>query len=240
MAESIKTKKDRIWELDFLKGIALIFMVWDHIVFDLYGFFGFDTSSLGFFQEGIGVISAIIFMTVCGISVTLGSHNLKHGAITLSLGMALTLFTYIFDLVADAGSLILFGILHFLGLAMIIGHFLKKLPVYVLAPLAAAVFGVGLWFSSLTVKTPFLFPLGLTANGFYSSDYFPILPNLAYVIIGIIIGKTVYKDKKSLFRFQPKKSPVSFLGRHTLVLYFAHQPVVFGVIFAVTKIFGLR
>ncbi len=206
MNENELAKKSRIWELDFLKGIALIFMVWDHFVYDLYGFFGFDTSGFGFFEEGIGRISAFLFMVLCGVSLTLGKHNLKRGAIVFSLGLALTLFTFIFDKITNSESLILFGILHFLGLAMIIGHFLKKLPLPLLAVLCIVCFGLGVYFESITVKLPFLFPFGLMTGSFYSSDYFPLFPNLAYVILGIILGKTVYKNKKSLFKFEPKKS----------------------------------
>lgn len=231
--------KKRIWELDFLKGIALVFMVWDHIIYNLYGFFGFNVSSLGFFKEGIGVISSIIFMTVCGISLTLGRHNLKHGFVVFSLSLFLTLFTFVFDKITDSGALILFGILHFLGLSMIIGHFAKKLPVFVLAVFSALSFFLGCYFRTFTVSFPFLFPFGLTTSAFYSSDYFPLFPNLGYVFLGIIIGKTVYKNKKSLFPFSPKKSLMCFLGKHTLLLYFAHQPVVFGLIFVIVKIFNL-
>lgn len=229
----------RIWELDFLKGIALIFMIWDHFIFDFYGFFGVDTSPLGFFEEGIGVISAMIFMTVCGISVTLGKHNIKHGMTTFSLGVALTLFTYLLDLFFDAGALIVFGILHFLGLAMIIGHFVKKLPVPVIALLCIGSYALGLYFDSITVNASFLFPFGLLSRGFYSSDYFPLFPNLAYVFFGIIIGKTLYKKRKSLLSFVPKKSFICFLGRNTLLLYFAHQPVVIVIVFLIVKLFKL-
>ncbi len=228
--------KKRIWELDFLKGLALIFMVWDHIIFDLYCFFGFDVSSLGFLKEGIGVISSIIFMTVCGISLTLGKHNLKHGFIVFSLSLALTLFTFIFDKITDSNALILFGILHFLGLAMIIGHFAKKLPVFALFIFSVLSFFLGFYFRTLTVSLPFLFPFGLTTSSFYSSDYFPLFPNLGYVFLGIIIGKSIYKNKKSLFRFSPKKSLMCFLGKHTLVLYFAHQPFIYGILYVIVKL----
>lgn len=229
--------KRRIWELDFLKGVALVLMILNHIIFDLYSFFGFDVSSLSFFRDIIGIISSVIFMTVCGVSLTLGKHNIKRGIIVFSLGVALTLFTFVFDKFTNSGALILFGILHFLGVAMIIGHFAKKLPLPVIAMLAFISFALGYYFKSLTIATPFFFPLGITNRNFYSSDYFPLFPNLGYVFLGIIIGKTVYKKKESIFSFSPKKSLMCFLGKHTLVLYFAHQPVIFGLIFVVDWIF---
>ena len=230
----LQKKKNRIWELDLLKGIALIFMVWDHIVFDLDSLFGYDVSSLGFFKEGIGVISSIIFMTVCGVSITLGRHNIRHGAITFSLAMALSAFTFVFDKITDSGTIILFGILHFLGLAMILGHFLKRLPLPVLCVLGVSAYALGVFFTEKTVALPFLFPLGLVRNDFYSSDYFPLFPNLAYIIAGIIIGRTVYKKKKSLFHFEPRKSLLCFLGRHTLLLYFVHQPLIYGILMIIS------
>ena len=236
MSETAVLKK-RIWELDFLKGIALVFMVWDHIVYDLYGFFGLDLSGLGFFKEGIGFISAIIFMTTCGISLTLGKHNIKHGIIVFGVAMGLTAFTFVFDKITNSDSIILFGILHLLGLSMLIGHFAKKLPVFVLAVFSVIIFTLGIYFSGLTVSSKILFPFGLTYFGFYSSDYHPLFPNLAYIFFGIIIGKTIYKEKKSLFGFEPKKSLMCFLGRHTLVFYLAHQPLLMGIIFIVVKIF---
>ena len=239
MSVELSQKKNRIWELDFLKGIAFLMMVWDHAVYDMYGLFGMDVSSLGFFKEGIGKICAVIFMVVCGISVTLGKHNIKHGLITFSLGMALTAGTVIADMISDFGVSIMFGILHFLGLAMIIGHFAKKLPSWLIAILGVASYIIGRYFLSMTVSLPFLFPLGLTSYGFFSADYYPLFPNIAYVFFGIVIGKLIYKEKRSIFNSEISIfRPLNFLGRHTLVLYFAHQPVVVAVVFLILKLTG--
>ena len=143
---SLSLDPNRIWELDFLKGIALLFMIFDHAVFDLGAFLGVKTSVLGFFEDGIGHISAAIFMTVCGISVTLGKRNIKRGVILFSLGMVLTFGTFISDRFFGTEVIIAFGILHFLGSAMVITHFIKKLPVWATIVFAAACAGVGIWF----------------------------------------------------------------------------------------------
>lgn len=234
----IRVAKKRIYELDLLKGIAFLMMVWDHAVYDLYALLGVDMSFLGFFKEGIGKICAIIFMTVCGISVTLGNHNIKRGLITFGLGMALTVGTVAADMVADLGVSIWFGILHFLGFAMIIGHFAKKLPVWVISLLAIGSYYLGEYFLSLHTSIPFLFPFGIIGEGFHSADYYPIFPNLAFVLMGIAVGKLFYKDKKSLFNSDFKVfKPILFLGRNTLILYFVHQPVVLAVLWLVDIIF---
>lgn len=229
----------RITELDFLKGIALIFMVFDHVVYDLGAFFSVDTSVLGVFENGVGHISAVIFMTVCGISVTLGKHNLKHSFRLFCLSSALTAITVIFDSFTNSGSSIYFGILHFLCVAMFLGHYLKRLPVWLLAVMSVGSYALGRYFLTLTVKSSLLFPFGLMSDGFYSADYFPVFPNIAFVILGIIIGKTVYKNKKSLVTFKPKRQPISFLGRHTLILYFLHQPLVLGILYVLSFVFDI-
>ena len=230
--------QSRIWELDLLRGAALLFMVFDHVVFDLSEFFGVDTEPLGIFKEGVGCISAGMFMLICGIGVTLGRKTIRRGLFVFSLGMVLTLASFLAGLVIKDDLTIKFGILHFLGLAMIIGHFVKKLPKPVILLLLMISAALGIVFSRVTVGVGFLFPLGLCSPSFFSSDYFPLFPNLACVFGGILIGQLVYKERKSVFRFRPKRSLLCFFGRHTLLLYFIHQPIIIALLFLGSRIFG--
>lgn len=230
-ASSLGSK--RIWELDFLKGTALLFMIFDHVVYDLGAFFSRNTSSLGFFKEGIGQIAAVIFMTVSAVSVTLGKRNLRHSLIVGSAAVFLTAFTFAFDKVTGSSTIIWFGILHFLALSMLIGHFAKKLPKALLLILSVCSFALGKYFLSLSVSMPYLCFLGLCSPDFYSSDFFPLFPNLAYTFLGLFIGKSIYKEKTSVFARHPKTKAINFLGRHTLIIYLVHQPVVLGVLYAI-------
>ena len=208
-------------------------MIFDHAVFDLDEFFGVKADSLGFFKEGIGFAAAWIFMTVCGVSATIGMRNIKRGAIVFSLGMVLSIGTLISDALFGTEIVICFGILHFLGLAMIISHFVKRLPVWAIALLSVLCAATGAAFERITVSFPFLFPFGLCASGFYSSDFFPLFPNLCFPFAGICVGRLLYREKKSLFRFPFKHSLICMLGRNTLLLYFLHQPVIIGILFLI-------
>ena len=38
----MSNNRSRIWELDFLKGVALILMIYFHIIFDLREYYGFN------------------------------------------------------------------------------------------------------------------------------------------------------------------------------------------------------
>ena len=93
--------------------------------------------------------------------------------------------------------------------------------------------GLGYWFSTVTVENPWLFPLGLTAKGFVSGDYFPLLPQLGWFLLGAFLGKTLYRRKTTLFpRFPAQAAPIGALcwcGRHSLWIYLLHQPLLYGL-----------
>ena len=174
-------------------------------------------------------------MTVCGISATLGKKNIQNGLKILALATALSLVTAVFDRITGSEICIKFGILHFLAFAMIISYVSKKLPFPVLILLAAASYALGKYFLSIYVNSPFLFPLGLRTVLFFSGDYYPLFPNLCYIFLGNAAGKMVYKEKNSLFKKQVRIfEPLNFLGRHTLVLYFVHQPILILVLLIIS------
>lgn len=227
--------RERIWELDFLKGIALFLMILNHIFFDLSEFFSVDVSGFEGFSSVVGKASAVIFMTVCGISATLGKRNVQNGLRLFALAMALTAATAVFDRVAGTEVCIKFGILHFLSLAMMISQGTKKLPVPVLLIASVFAFALGKYFSGIFVNTPLLFPLGLRTRLFFSGDYYPLFPNLGFVFLGNALGKILYKERKSVFKKKFRFSEVLCLpGRHTLVLYFVHQPIIILFLFLIS------
>ena len=67
------------------------------------------------------------------------------------------------------------------------------------------------------------------------ADYMPLFPWLGVFLIGCVIGRLCYKDKKTLFAGRGKvmtavSRPVEFIGRHSLIIYLVHQPVVYIVL----------
>ena len=116
-------KSGRIYFLDEMRGIALIGMIIYHILYDLYEIFGlkfnFDSPLLNGFQ--IAICSTFIF--IAGISARLSHNILKHGLTVFGAGLLMTAGTYFFM----PELTIWFGILHFLGVSMIIFAIFKKL-----------------------------------------------------------------------------------------------------------------
>ena len=240
MSDNRSSIKNRIWEIDFLRGIAFICMVYDHAIYDLNYIFGIKTNFFWGYGDIIGNFSAITFMILCGISSNFSKSNLKRGLIVFASALALTVGTALIDGLFNTKLIIVFGILHFLGIAMILSHFVKRLPIWVTAILAVTAWFIGQYFSSIRLNTNIFCMFGLYSQNFYSSDYYPLFPYLTLVFLGIILGKLLYKEKKSIFPFSIGKNPISFLGKNSVILYFIHQPIVFAILCIVIKIFNLH
>ena len=180
--------KKRIWELDAARGLALLGMLVIHFLYDLVdlwqvfswqepGWYCFIKNNCGF-----------IFLVISGISVTLGSNCLRRGAQVFACGMLCTAVTagmYLLGL-ADRGILIYFGVLHCLGVCMLLWHWLRRLPGWSVALLGLVLILAGLILGRLYLDVSWVWlPLGLCPWWLSSSDYFPLLPNLGFFLLGV-------------------------------------------------------
>lgn len=216
--------KKRIWELDAFRGLCILGMVAVHAVYDaveLYGILDWEYSN-GFLlvKDGGGVL----FLLLSGVSATLGSRSVRRGLIVLGCGMLVTLVTALVDMA------IVFGVLHCLGVCMLLWHFFRRLPTAWLGISGAVFVLAGIVLARVTVSYSWLIPLGVTPAGFASADYFPLLPNLGFFLIGAALGRRLYREKQSLFPNVSSDRPfLRFLqacGRHSLTIYLLHQPVL--------------
>lgn len=234
----------RIWELDALRGLLLLAITVFHLMYDLIFLYALVPlkypAVYQFFNDWLGVP----FLVLSGLCVTLGARPVRRGITVFLGGMAVTAATagMYFLGVADSGILIYFGVLHCLGVCMLLWPLLRKLPNWLLAALGAAIIGIGLYCGShVRVDFPWLIPLGIPCWGFRSSDYYPLLPNLGYFCIGAVLGRTLYRKKESLLSKVDDRSilirPLCFLGRHSLLFYLLHQPVLAGAVGLYTLLF---
>ena len=208
-------------------------MVYDHVIYDINYIFNIQTNFLGGHDHLIGDTSAIFFMVLCGVSTNLSKYNLKRGLQVFGCAMSLTVVTKILDFFTDTSLSINFGILHLLGIAMILAHFAKKLNIIWIAIITVISYYIPLFLAQLDISGNWFFPFGIHDNKFYSSDYYPLFPYLAFIFFGLMLGKILYKNKVSLFHFILPDNPISFLGRHSLVFYITHQPVVLLILYCI-------
>ena len=227
--------KPRIWELDALRGVCILCVIVVHFLFDLSFFGGLDLTLPAwyvFIQEYGGAI----FVVLSGVCVTLGSKSVRRGLIVFACGMLITAVTYGMYRLGMSGAdvVVKFGVLHLLGVCMLVYPAFKKLPPAALALLGLAIAITGYAIRGVVVPQRWLFPLGLTYEGFTSSDYFPLFPQLGYFLIGAAIGKTAYREKKTLLPGSFQKTPVArffcWCGRQSLFIYLLHQPIVYGLL----------
>lgn len=229
-------KKERIWELDAFRGLCILFMVAIHLVLDLKGF-DYEGSWIFSFLRNWG---GILFLLISGVCLTLGHRGYARGALVFGAGLLCSLVTWgLFRLGFSGPDIIIwFGILHCLGLCMILGQRLNRLPVWSLVLLALPLLILGYWFRTFYVAPRWLFPLGLMAEGFVSSDYFPLAPNLGWFLLGMVLGRTLYKEKRTLFpKVNAGAVPIRFLswcGKNSLLIYLLHQPILEGLTFLLT------
>lgn len=223
----------RIWELDALRGLALLGMMGIHFVYDLVDLFGVwnwqQPAWYLFFKNNYGAV----FFLISGISVTLGSHPVKRGAQVFLCGFlctGVTLGMYLLGF-AGKGIIIYMGVLQCLGLCMMLWPLLRRCPDWTLTALGLAMTIAGWYLRTQAFPFWLLTPLGFAPYGFTSSDYFPLLPNFGYFLLGAVVGKRAYAGRQSLFpREPPPLGLFRWLGRHSLMIYLLHQPVLAAIV----------
>lgn len=235
--------KKRIWELDVLRGVCILGMVAVHLIYDLQTFFSLpflaDSQLFAIVKQWGGVL----FLLISGICVTLGSHPVRRGLIVFACGLlcsAVTAGMYFLNM-ADKSIIIYFGVLHCLGVCMLLWPLFKRLPVWALGLLGLGLTVLGLWISgNVVVDFPWLIPLGLVPGDFVSSDYFPLLSNLGFFLVGAFLGKTLYRKKETLLpRVNPANPVLAFftlLGKWSLPVYLLHQPLITGLLYLILEI----
>lgn len=261
------TKRKRIWELDFLRGLAIFMMVFDHFMFDLLylpnyfsNFYLLDitffnelnrlaimywTSSLRFFGREFFVL---VFLLVAGISYTFSKDNLKRGLKILSVAMLITLVTYLVDLILNFNVLIVFGVIHMFGvnilLTVVIRKFIKSDILILLMGMLILTFSFifGL-FTPTAINLSFAnLPKIILGLNYFGADHFGILPYLGIILIGTVVGNVFYKNKVSLLPHVKvtDKNFFNTVGRNSLIVYVLHQPLVLLFVTLIVYVFGYR
>ncbi|MBR1852979.1 MAG: DUF1624 domain-containing protein [Lachnospiraceae bacterium] len=240
--------------LDELRGLTLISMILYHFMWDLAYIVGLSMPwyrSVGahIWQQSI----CWTFILLSGFCWSLGHHPFRRGMIVFFCGMTVTAVT----LVLGEAYTILFGVLTLIGSSMllmipldfVLNRLLCKLSSIslkkVLLSLLTAICFVLFWQSKhhgdiLPADFPrnlFTAYLGFPFGGFYSTDYFPIVPWFFLYITGYLLHKLwqAFDTPGSVcahiddFACASHIPLLSFLGRHCLLLYMLHQPVLYVI-----------
>jgi uncharacterized membrane protein len=153
-----------------------------------------------------------------------------------ALGLVITLVTWFFP----HDGFIVFGILHCIGLSIILGYFFIRYT-FISFIMGILLVFIGILLQGIFIDFYWLFWIGLKPYRFYTLDYFPLLPWFGVVLIGIYIGNIVYQNGYGKKILTDKFDNVFvnglvYLGRHSLIIYMLHQPIIYVFIFLFFKI----
>jgi uncharacterized membrane protein len=81
------------------------------------------------------------------------------------------------------------------------------------------------------------------------ADYYPVLPWFGVALLGVWAGHLLYPGGRRRFPLPARAAQASgvfplrqlaFLGRHSLLFYLVHQPVIMGILYAIRAILSAR
>ena len=241
-----KSRTERVFELDALRGLALLMMVLHHFIFDLRYLYALDVFAFQetwWFENLLRPVFLNIFLIVSGICCTFSRSNARRGLRLLAFSLGLTAVTSAASWFSGLDFYVLFNILHLLAVGTLLyaaltgaelkwGQRLRRVDVLLL--LLAAII---IWLSSLLPHwlpsgSYWLLPLGLyPENVTGMADYLPIIPWLGFFLVGALIGRQAYASRQTVFPGAPGwlltiSRPLEFLGRHSLLIYILHQAVL--------------
>lgn len=239
-------RKIRYNKIDDIRGLALLCMIAYHTLWDLVYIFGVNMPwyrSTGAYVWQQSICWTFIFIS--GFCQPLGKKKLKRSLLVFGAGLLITAVTVIFM----PQDRVVFGVLTLLGSCMLIFIPLEKLMKKINCIIGAGV-SILLFFLTRNInegylgfeqfnimKLPdFLYSnlfttwLGFTEKKFYSTDYFSLFPWIFLFFTGYFCFRIF--EKYNLLKIFEKKlcKPLEWLGKHSLIIYVLHQPLVYAIL----------
>ena len=232
--------------LDSFRGLVLISMIAYHTVWDMVYIFG---EKWGWYKSDLAYLwqQSICwsFILLSGFCWSFGKVKWKRGLTVFIAGLVISVVT----MLVMPQNRILFGVLTLLGSCMLLMIPLERALKHVKPEIGLVIsfviflfvrhindgyLGFGEW---KLVKLPealysnlFMTYLGFTEASFFSTDYFSLLPWCFLFITGYFLYQ-VFAERQLLQHLHKGKNQVlERLGKHSLVVYMLHQPLVYGVL----------
>lgn len=240
MKKDAPTVKKRYDLIDSIRGFAIINMIAFHALYDIFQIYGDGTSFSGAAVVVWERFICVSFIIISGASFNFSRHTVRNGIIVSLCGFAVTVVTTL----ALPSQAVWFGILNLLGISMLICSALREVISAVPSVVGAVIsfllyaltYGVpsgyigflGIRFFELPqalYEYKYLSFLGFRSADFVSSDFFPIIPWLFLYVFGLFLWRII-KERKWDNYFHLKIPVLNIIGRHSLVIYLLHQPVI--------------
>lgn len=242
----VTQEKVRLHLLDALRGFLLLNMIAYHGLWNLTYLFGMDipwyNAAPGYIWQQFICWS---FILLSGFCFLLSRNHLKRGLLVFGGGVIVSAVTIC--LIPE--NRILFGVLTCIGSCMLLmiplEKLTKKLPAGPGAALSFCLFlllrncGNGtLGFERLVIcplpdalyRNYLTAYLGFPQASFFSTDYFPLIPWFFLFLTGYFLMSITSRANLNEKLFAKGRFPLlSFLGKHSLIVYLLHQPILYGL-----------
>jgi uncharacterized membrane protein len=238
----------RIEELDIARAVALVAMAVFHFTFDLelFGIAAPGTMQMTFWRV-FAMLTAGSFILIAGLSLRLAHRDRIHWRpffrrfAKVALAAALvTAATYLFI----PQGFVYYGILHSIAVSSLVGLAFLRAPTLLLVLVAGGVIWLPLAFRSEVFTAPWLLWTGLAPTIPYTVDFEPFFPWFAPFLLGIALIRIAQRGDM-LDRLKAKPPRTSCLaraaiwaGRHSLLVYLVHQPILIAITWTLAKTLG--
>ncbi len=183
-------------------------------------------------------------MVLVGVSLVLASRNGFRGrpfvrrlCVIVVCALAITVATrFLFP-----ETFVFFGILHAIAVASIIGAALLPLGKFALAAAGLVILVLGYTVASAAFDPRWLAWTGFALTPPRSNDFVPVFPWVGLTLLGMALAGLAL-ERGWTAHIRPVEGPTArslvWLGRHSLVIYLVHQPVLLGVLIGLVRLVG--
>ena len=257
-AASLNRPKARAFEMDLVRGFAIFMMVLHHTAYDLrfifeYNVFPFIDAGCTWFWAFLHPFFIFLFVGISGICCQFSRNNYKRALKLALVAAAFSAATITVDHFYKLDCSIYFNILHLLAVSTflfaVFDHAEQKKTgkresrggdaiLFSIVMLSFWLFHA-ISFYHYKIKCGWVAILGIEPHpdfSLHAGDEIGLIPWVGVFVLGVLIGRHIYKKKETLFPNAPKavravSKPFEWIGRNSLLVYILHQPVILGILY---------
>ncbi len=240
LTETKRQQSDRYLAIDVWRGIAIVMMITFHFTYDLNHF---RFISADFYHDpfwlNFRTLIVTLFLGLVGISLQLATGrqlNFRRYSTRLALLIGAAALASLGSYLIEPERVILFGVLHFIALASLLGLLFRRLY-WANLLLGAGLIALGNQFQHTWFNASAWHWIGLMTHKPMTQDYVPLLPWFGVVLIGMFVACVIERYGLLKASGQGSTALIRLLalgGRHSLLIYLLHQPLLFGGLYLVT------
>ena len=266
-------KRERIWEVDFVRGLMILFVVWDHFMWDVnnVGSSNYNTGlfqwlytlSQSYYRGSLRATTHDTFVTLfvltSGVSCSFSRNNGKRAIKMCIFAILFSVITFAISEIIHTDLTIYFNVIHVVALSVLLFTAIEWIWSKLTKNWSKNIFGIFYFALTMTALivgycaknmnvhwTTVLFGPsewreGIVRKFMFGGDYLAFLPDFGWFLVGAVLGRALYRERKSIFpSVNPKfVSPVTFCGRHSLWVYFISQIVMYGMIYLLHDMYSI-